>query len=368
MVANVFSILRASFDDGFSDWLQKEIDQAGLVVLETHSKWPITSGSVSIPPGIHHVHKPIKLRKGVQIWGASQGSTVIISHLRGDDSVFRSDPDEEPYGMKIGHLHATSCNQMEGRFLDVYNANRNCVFHDLFIENFASGIRSQDCFTTGFRDVGIYRCRSGFSAANLTNGRIDNMKIENCSQHGFELTASSRNTTTGTDIRGLVCQGNGFSGVRLNGLDQIRFSSLFLEGNNRRAMREDGSEERFGQLSAVANTDLVNKRNGNLVFDSIFITPGHSELVSSPAVDIEHAENVRFNGGYIRSNRAAFRPAFRLGKGVNVCSMESITFQGFQESEITDLTPSTKLTTRDLVLVKPGSSLGVRIPEMNQNG
>lgn len=351
-------------EDGFSDWLQKEIDREGVQIHVPHPKWPLVAGSITIPPGIHHLHKPIRTRSGLQILGSSQGSTAIVSHLRDDLAVFRSDPDEEPYALKIGNMHVISGNQFQGRFLEIYNANRNCVFHDLFIENFDSGIRSRNCYTTAFRDVGVYRCRSGFYGENLTNGRVDNMKIENCSRHGFELTLSEKNTTTGTEVRGLVCQGNGFSGVRLNGLDQVRFSSLFLEGNNRRAMREDGSEERFGQLSAVANTDLVNKRNGNLVFDSIFITPGHSELVSSPAVDIEHAENVRFNGGYIRSNRASFRPAFRLGKGVNVCSMESITFQGFQESEITDVTPSTKLTTRDLVLVKPGEYSGNRLPDI----
>lgn len=351
-------------DSGFSTWLQKEIDRAGVRTFTPHPKWPLVAETIVLPSGLHHAHGSVRLRSGVQIMGSSQGSTALVSHLRDDEAVFQSDPDEEPYAIKIGHLHAISANEFHGCFLQIYNANRNCIFHDIFAENFASGIKLKDCYTTAFRDIGIYKCRSGFFGENLTNGRVDNMKIENCSRHGFELALSEKNTTTGTDVRGLVCQGNGFSGVRLNGLDQVRFSSLFLEGNNRRAMREEESDARFGQLSAVANTGLINKRNGNLTFDSIFITPGHSDLVSSPAIDIEYAENVQFSGGYIRSNREAFRPAFRLGKGVNVCSIAGITYQGFRETDIIEAEPTTRLTAKDMVLVKPGTAPGKRLPDI----
>lgn len=354
----------ATSDDGFSDWLQQEIDRAGKVIHTPHLKWPLVAGSIVLPPGLHHVHKPIRLRSGVQIWGSSQASTVLISHLREDDAVFSTDPESEPYAIKLGHLHAISENPFHGRFLEIHNANRNCVFHDIFMENFRCGIKLLNCYTTAFRDLGIYRCRTGFLAENLTNGRVDNVKIENCSEHGFELACSEKNTTTGTEVRGLVCQGNGYSGVRLRGLDQVRFSSLFLEGNNRDAVREFSSDERYGQLSAVADNELINKRNGNLVFDSIFVTPGHSTLVSSPAIDLIHAENVRFSGGYIRSNRAAFRPGFKIAPGVNVCSIEGITFQGFRDGDVLEFTASTKLTTRDLVLVRPGPTPGRRSPDM----
>jgi hypothetical protein len=352
-------------DDGFSTWLQTEIDRAGVRTFTPHPKWPLVAEAITLPSGLYHMHNPVRLRSGVQILGSSQGSTALISHLRDDQCVFQSDPDEEAYAVKIGHLHAVSDNPFEGRFLDISNANRNCVFHDLFAENFDHGIKLTNCYTTAFRDIGLYKCRSGFYGENLTNGRVDNLKIENCSRHGFVLAFSDRNTTTGTDIRGLVCQGNGYSGVRLDGLDQVRFTSLFLEGNNRRATREDESEARFGQLSVVAGTDLINKRNGNLVFDSIFITPGHSDIVSSPAVDLEYAENIHFNGGYIRSNREAFRPAFRVGKGVNVCSVSGVTFQGFRETDIFEHHETTRFTTRDIVLVKPGTAPGKRFPDIS---
>lgn len=358
------NLLSLAQDDGFSDWLQREIDRAGKVVHTPHKKWPLVADSIVLPPGMHHIHKPLVLRSGVQIRGSSQSSTALISHLQGDQAVFSTAPDDEPYAVKIEHLHAISANQFQGRFLEVFNANRNCIFNDLFIENFDSGIRAVDCYTTAFRDIGIYRCRLGFLAGNLTNGRVENVKIENCSTHGFELTCSEKNTTTGTEVRGLVCQGNGYSGVRLHGLDQVRFSSLFLEGNNRDAVREVSSDAKYGQLSVVADSGVINRRNGNLVFDSIFITPGYSTLVSSPAIDLGHAENVRFIGGYIRSNRLAFRPAFRIAPGVNVCSIESITFQGFKEADLIEITPSTKLTTRDLVLVRPEPVAGRRAKDI----
>lgn len=354
----------SSHDNGFSDWLQQEIDRAGKVVHTPHQKWPLVAESITIPPGLHHVHKPIRLRSGVQISGSSQASTALISHLREDDAVFSTDPESEPYAIKIGHLHAAAANPFHGRFLEIHNANRNCIFHDIFMENFRCGIKISNCYTTAFRDLGIYRCRAGFFAENLTNGRVENVKIENCSGHGFELACSERNTTTGTEVRGLVCQGNGYSGVRLRGLDQVRFSSLFLEGNNREAVREFASDERYGQLSAIADNGLINKRNGNLVFDSIFVTPGHSTLTTSPAIELSHGENIRFTGGYIRSNRAAFRPAFLIKPGVNVCSIEGITFQGFSEANILECTERTKLTTRDLVAVQPGPNAGRRVRDM----
>jgi hypothetical protein len=356
--------LNSGRDDGFSDWLQLEIDRAGHITHTPHKKWPLVAGSVVIPPGIHHVYKPVRVHSGVQILGSSQASTALISHLREDSAVFSTDPELEVYAIKIGHFHVIAANMFQGRFLELNNANRNCVIHDVFIEKFKLGIKSVDCYTVAFRDIGIYHCRSGFLALNLTNGRVENVKIENCSEHGFELTNSEKNTTTGTEVRGLVCQGNGFSGVLLHGLDQIHFSSLFLEGNNREAIRESASDEKYGQLSVVANSGAINKRNGNLVFDSIFITPGHSTVNSSPAIDLNYAENIRFNGGYIRTNRLAFVPAFRIASGVNVCSIDGVTLQGFREADIMERSESTKLTVRDLVLVRPGPGAGKRLSDV----
>src|SRR5262245_54591904 len=104
------ALLAPSYDDGFSDWLQQEIDRVGKSIHTTHQKWPLVAESIVLPPGLHHVHKPIRLRSGVQIWGSSQASTALISHLREDHAVFSTDPESEPYAIKIGHLHAISAN------------------------------------------------------------------------------------------------------------------------------------------------------------------------------------------------------------------------------------------------------------------
>lgn len=324
-----------------SAFLQSEIDEAAKSVRSSHPKWPLVSRPVLIKSGIYHITKPVRLKSGVFLKGEHQGSTVIVSHLEGDAAVFESDTNDELYATQIRGFHAISVKKHQGTFLRLNNANRNCKFSDMFIENFGNSIVGLECYTTVFQDLGVYMCREGPHFVNLTNGRLYNIKVENCSGNGLYLGPSKTKTDSpsGTDIRGYVAQGNGQCGVLLDRLDQVHFTSLFLEGNNRAAMRVPGDKSEYAQIRLVADRAMKNKRNGNVVFKSTFITPGKSDLRTrrGVAVDIQMAEMVSFEGGFVRNWGESFDCAFHASPDVNICHIHNVTFDGWLPEKIFDL-------------------------------
>lgn len=318
--------------------LQSQIDEAAMQVKKSHPKWPLITKPVVLKSGVYHIKKPVRLRSGVCLRGEHQSSTIIVSHLQGDDAVFESDPEEELYATQVSSLHAISERKHEGTFLRLHNANRNCKFSDMFIENFGYSIFGIECYTTVFQDLGIYLCMEGPHFINLTNGRLYNIKTENCAGNGLYLGPSKTKTdsASGTDIRGYVAQGNGQCGVLLDRVDQVHFTSLFLEGNNRARMRASGDNGDYAQVRLIADRLNKNKRNGNILFKSTFITPGRSDLSVDRgiAVDIQLAELVSFEGGLIRNWKDSFSRAFSVSSDVNVFRVENMTFDGWNSNEI----------------------------------
>lgn len=320
--------------DDFSRWLQAEIDQKARTVRASSPKWPLTGGAVVLPQGIHTVTRPIRLRSGVPILGTHQSTTVLVSELVGDDAVFESDPDDELYAVKVANLHAVSSRPFQGNFIRIFNANRNCILEQLFIEQFRGAIWSRDCFTTVMRDIGVYRCRDGIVGENFTNGRLYNTKVENCARDGLQLGPSGKNTSTGTHVYDFVAQGNGRCGISVYGLDQISFGTIFLEGNNRPAMREKGDDGEYAQIRLDASRTEAFKRNGNITFRDTFVTPGHTKIRGGAAIDLRSAENVVFDGGFMRTFDGGFDHAFAVSDQVARCSLRDITFQGFKDDEL----------------------------------
>lgn len=326
-------------EDCFSSELQKRIDKAACQAVESHAKCPLVSGVVDIPSGVYKAKRPVLLRSGVAIRGEHQGSVVILSDLEGEDAVFYSEPGQELYACSISGIHARSEKKHEGTFLKIHSANRNCNFGDIFIENFNLSILSEECYTTKFYDIGVYACLEGPHFYNLTNGRLWNIKVENCAGHGLYLGPSKIRTdsVSGTDISGYVAQGNGRCGVLVDRVDQVRFSSLFLEGNNRPAMRRPADDANYTQLRLEGDKSQINKRNANVFFENVFITPGRSDLRKHIAIEVDCGEIVVFRGGLIRNNKGAFTKAFRVSDHVMSFVAEDISFDRWIEGNIFDV-------------------------------
>lgn len=326
-------------EECFATMLQKQIDAAACQVLKSHKKWPLVANVVNIPSGVYRTKRPIRLRSGVAVRGEHQGSVVILSELEGEDPVFYSEQGEELYACSVSGIHARAEKTFEGAFLKVHSANRNCSFSELFIENFNLSIESDECYTTKFSDIGVYACNDGPRFHNLTNGRLWNFKVENCAGNGLYLGPSKTRTdsVSGTEITGYVAQGNGRCGVLVDRVDQVRFSSLFLEGNNRPAMRREGDDANYAQLRLVGDKTKLNKRNANVFFDNIFITPGRSNLKQHTAVEANCGEVISFRGGLIRNHEDIFEYAFQVSENVTSFVAEDIAFERWERESIFDV-------------------------------
>ncbi len=330
-------------EECFATELQRKIDSAAKQVVSSHPKWPLVADTVRIPSGVYKVRRPIRLRSGVAVRGEHQASVVFLSELENEDPVFYSEPEDELYATSVSGIHARSEKHQQGVFLRVFSANRNCSFGDLFIENFGHSIVSEECYTSKFHDIGVYRCGEGPQFYNLTNGRLYNIKTENCAGNGLYLGPSKNRTdsVSGTDVTGYVAQGNGRCGVLIDRVDQVRFASLFLEGNNRQMMRADGDNGDYAQLRLIGDRNVLNKRNSNVFFDNIFVTPGRSDLTAHAAIQVLSAEVVIFRGGVIRNNQNVFSRAFEVSDEVLNFVAEDLVFDRWKEDKIFNVKAST---------------------------
>ncbi len=320
----------------FSSDLQLQIDQAAAEVRKSNNpKWPHTEGYVEIPPGAYSVNKPIRLRSGVRVFSKNQASTIFLCNIDDAGPLFYSDPSDELYSTKLSGFHAIDLRGHQSDFLKIYNANRNCEIENIFLEHFRFGIWAENCFTMNLRDIGIYRCVNGIYGRNLTNGRLDSIKVENCFENGLYLLPSETNTTTGTRVQGFVAQGNGRYGVLIDSLDHIEFDSLFLEGNNRPEMRASDDRQDYAQICITArDNNNKNMKNGSIAFNSTFITRGHSKIKNTKAIIIEQAISVQFRSGYFRNFSQAYASAFDIGTSVQSIHLEDLTLEGFRKDQV----------------------------------
>ena len=94
--------------DCASDFIQRQIDEAAVSIRQSHKKWPLVSGHVVLPRGVFHLRRPIRLRSGVAIEGASQASTILVSHLQEDEALFSSESSDELYAVSLRRFHAVA--------------------------------------------------------------------------------------------------------------------------------------------------------------------------------------------------------------------------------------------------------------------
>lgn len=314
--------------------LQSAIDEAAQVTrkLQKQDKWMAVTKHVVIPSGIWRWESPVRWRTGVAILGENQSSTLIECAIPSGHFALDSDPEPEPYGLKIANLHVKSLSPHQGGFVRMKMANRSSIIEQIFCEGFDTAFHLTDCFTTVMKDCTIFDCINGIIGQNLTNFKFYNNKIENCCHDGVQLDQSATNTSTGLSLYGNIFQGNGMAGLRLYNMDQVYGSGNFFEGNNRIPFRKNGTE--FNQAHLEIDGDLAYqksatgyaKRNGNIRFDSTFFTQGYYSPPDTEFVGMRRGELISFTGGTMR----AFDPAssgFNISGDVTLPIISEFTFE-----------------------------------------
>ncbi len=302
--------------------------------LQKQDKWLLVEDYVFIPSGRYILSKPIQLANGIVIRGENQSSVLIECNVEDGEFCFNTNNITEPYSIKVSNIHFISLNLFQGSLFNISMANRSCILSELFIESFDTAIKMTNTFTSVMKDSTIFNCINGLIGENITNGKFYNNKIENCRNYGFAFMDSTSNTSTGLSLIGNIFQGNAKSGVYLKNLDQVMFSACFFEGNNRKSFRIDGSSIDYAHIDITTDEhNHFNKRNGNLLFTSTFITQGSYSPPNTVGVSVQDSINVIFNGGTIRgfSKEAV---AFYIGLNNLNIQINGMTMEGIQIDKV----------------------------------
>lgn len=300
------------------------------LILQKQKKWLSRKNSIYIPSGRWLWETPVKWETGVGLYGENQASTLLeLAIPQGEFAIDTTDV-LEPYAFKVSNFHVFSLTPFKGGFINAKMTNRSSIISELFIEGLEVAMKFENCFTSVIKDCTIYGCDNGIIGSNLTNTKLYNNKIENCSYHGIHLKGSDTNTTTGTSLFGNIFQGNGRAGLYIDSLDQAFFSGNFFEGNNRIPFRRDGSFDNEAHLEIRSTKNDFTRRNSNLCFESTFFTQGHYSPDDTVCVAIHAGELISFNGGVARAFSKKSK-GFYISENVTMPRVENFTFEGISE-------------------------------------